>query len=62
MSTPNSSVVPERKVGAGALAGAFTVLVVFLLREFADLQLSGEVASAITTMATFGVAYYVPNA
>ena len=51
---------PDRKVTAGALAGAVTVIGGWALREFAGVDLPAEVASAATTILTFGVAYFVP--
>lgn len=43
--------VPSRKVGAGGLAGALSVLV----------DVPPEVASAFTTVIGFGVGYFVSS-
>lgn len=54
---PSSS--PSRKVSAGALAGAFSILFVYLVKTFAHQDIPGEAASAITTVFTFLVSYMV---
>jgi hypothetical protein len=60
----NSAYIPTRKVGASALAGALSILVVWVLNTFilADHTLiTGEVASALTTVLTFLVGYFFPG-
>lgn len=52
---------PDRKVTAGALAGALTIVLVWAVQEFAQVVIPGEVASAITMIITFCVSYLVPN-
>lgn len=52
----------ERKVTAGALAGAVTVIGGWALREFGGIDLPAEVASAVTTILTFATSWLVPNA
>lgn len=62
--TWRSHYVPYKKVSAGSLAGALSILVVWLLNSYV-LQgdpITGEVASAMTTILTFLVAYMVPEA
>lgn len=49
---------PSRKVGAGALAGATTIILVFILGS-AGVDLPAEVASAVTTILTFATSYFV---
>lgn len=49
---------PTRKVGAGALAGAVTIIGVWIAGQF-GLDVPGEVGSAITTVLTFGASYMV---
>lgn len=59
-----SSVVPTRKVGASALAGAISVVLVWVVNTWAltgSIKITGEVASALTTMITFAVGYFVPE-
>lgn len=55
-----NSKVPDRKVGAGALAGAVMVIGVFTAEQLGT-QIPPEVASAMTTLLTFGVSYLVHN-
>ena len=42
--------VPSRKVQAGSLAGAVTVLLVWTADEFLGIAITAEVASAITVV------------
>ena len=55
--------MPSRKVGASALAGALSVILVWGLNSFAmpdgGPEISGEIASAITTILSFLTAYVV---
>jgi hypothetical protein len=50
---------PSRKVTAGALAGALSVVLVYVVRASSGVDIPGEVGSAITTILTFGVSYFV---
>ncbi len=50
----------ERKVGAGGLAGALSVILVWIISEVGA-DIPGEVASAITTVLTFVTAWVVPD-
>ena len=52
---------PTRKVGAGALAGAVTVIGVFIA-ESLGADIPAEVASSITTILAFAASYLVPDA
>lgn len=52
--------LPSRKVGAGALAGALSVIVVWCAGA-AGLDVPPEVASAATTVIGFAVGYYVSD-
>ena len=52
---------PDRKITAGALAGAMTVIFAWILREFAQIQMPAEVSSAVTLIVYFLVGYIVPN-
>jgi hypothetical protein len=59
---PKQSYLPSRKVGAGALAGALSVVLVWALNNLVltgPTKITGEVASAITTILTFAVGYFV---
>jgi hypothetical protein len=51
----SSSYVPTRKVGASALAGALSVVLVWILNSFVftdpnGTKITGEIASALTTI------------
>lgn len=57
---------PTRKVGASAIAGALTAILVFILNSFVfrdpnGVKITGEIASALTTVLTFLVGYIVPD-
>lgn len=52
--------VPVRKVGAGALSGALTTLVLWLV-GLTGVDIPATVAAAITLLITAGVAYAVPS-
>ena len=59
-----TSYLPSRKVGAGALAGALSVVLVWIINTFVltgSVKITGEVASALTTILTFLVGYFVPE-
>jgi hypothetical protein len=61
----SQSYVPTRKVGASALAGALSVIIVWAVNTFVltgTIKITGEVASAFTTILTFLVGYFVPEA
>ena len=49
---------PGRKVGAGALAGAVTVIGVYVAESFGA-EVPPEVASAVTTVLSFVTSYLV---
>lgn len=51
---------PTHKVRAGGLAGATTVILVWLL-EYAGVSVPAEVASAITVLLSFGASYVTPE-
>jgi hypothetical protein len=53
--------VPNRKVAAGGLAGALTVVVISLTRNALGYDMNAEEASAVTTIVSFLVSYFVPN-
>lgn len=53
---------PTNKVTAGALAGALSVILVYVLNTYVlTPPLSGEVASALTVLLTFVTGYLVPE-
>lgn len=60
----DSSRRPTRKVGASALAGALSVVLVWIIHNFVltgSTQITAEIASALTTILTFLVGYFVPE-
>ena len=56
------SAAPVRKVTAGGLAGALSIAVVWLLKQFANVDTPPVVATAFTTILSFLVSYIVPPA
>lgn len=52
-----STANPTRKVTAGGLAGAVTVILVWVVQEAFAIEIPGEVASAITVVLSFAAAY-----
>ena len=50
--------MPNRKVGAGLLAGAFTIILVWAV-GMAGVKVPAEVASAFTTILSFLTSYFV---
>ena len=49
---------PNRKVGAGGLAGALSIVLVWLLSQM-GYSLPPEVSSGLTTIVTFITSYFV---
>ena len=54
------SAAPARKVGVAALGAAVTTILVWLLNDYADAEITQTVAGAITTVVVFSLAYLVP--
>lgn len=53
---------PTRKVLAGGVAGAITLVVVWALNTYflpLGKPITGEIAAALTTLASFGLSYWV---
>jgi hypothetical protein len=64
-SAKQQDAVPTRKVTAGGIAGAASILIVFLLNTYIlppDKPLTAEIAAALTTILSFAIAYLVPPA
>lgn len=55
------TLVPTRKVVAGGLAGALTTLIVAVIEGLGGIEVSPDVAAALTTVLSFIVAYAVPE-
>ncbi len=54
------SALPVRKVSAGGLAGALTAIIVWILSAAFKIDIPPAIASAITVVIGFIVAYLVP--
>jgi hypothetical protein len=54
--------IPTRKVAAGGVVGAMTLLIVGALHQFTQIHVSAETAISIQTVVAFVIAYLVPNA
>ena len=52
---------PNRKVGSGALAGALSVILVYLI-SLAGVEVPGAVGAAIATVLGFVTSYFVKEA
>lgn len=53
--------MPYTKVTAGAIAGAVTVILIFVIQTLTSLEIPAEVAAAVTVLLTFAVSYFVPE-
>ena len=65
MAAMQNSAMPIRKVSVGALAGAVSTVIVFVLNTFVlshDQQIPAEVATALATVLSFCASYFVPPA
>lgn len=51
-----------RKVAAGGLGGALSVVFIELLQQIFHVTIDAALSSSITTILTFTVSYFVPNA
>ena len=51
---------PNKKVGAGALAGALAIVLIWIVSLF-GVEVPGAVGAAIATILGFITAYYVPE-
>lgn len=55
--TPAPDPTPKAKVVAGGLAGSATTIVLFILVNYAGVELPAEVGAALTTILSFVFAY-----
>lgn len=53
----NNDLTPKSKVAAGGVAGAISIVLIFIGQQI-GLDIPAEVASAFTTILTFGAAYF----
>lgn len=53
--------VPSRKVGSGALAGAIAAILLWVLETFTSADIPAEIAAAFTTIVYFVTSYWVKD-
>jgi hypothetical protein len=56
-----NSAAPVRKVSAGGIAGALSIVLVFVLGSM-GVDVTAEVAAALTTIISFAAGYLTPAA
>lgn len=60
MATANQPTAsPTRKVAAGGIGGAISIVIIYLIQALFGVELPGEVASAVTLLISFGSSYIV---
>jgi hypothetical protein len=52
---------PQRKIVAGGLAGAISMIAVWALEKITGITVPADIALAINTVFVFGVQYAIPN-
>lgn len=52
---------PQRKVVAGGLAGAISVIIVWVLEQATGITVPADIALAINTVFVFGIQYFTAN-
>ena len=52
-------VTPNRKVSAGGIAGALSIILVWALKAYGHTELPPEVASGVTTLISFATSYFI---
>lgn len=50
---------PTRKVAAGGVGGALSIVVIYAFQGLTGVQLPAEVSSAVTLLVTFATSYIV---
>jgi hypothetical protein len=60
-SSGSGSLAPRRKVGAAGAGGAITTIVIWVLHDLAGVEVTPEVAAAITTVVAFLAGYFTPQ-
>lgn len=53
--------VPQRKIVAGGLAGAISLIAVWALEKATGIIVPADIALSINTVFVFGVQYFVKN-
>lgn len=54
--------VPSRKVSAAGVAGALTLVLVYLVNQFTGVEITAEVSAALTTLIAFAGGYFTKEA
>lgn len=61
--TPATSWIPSRKAVGGSILGtAAAQIIVAVCDQYLKTPLTPELASAVTTVCVFAIAYFIPNA
>ena len=59
---PKAELTPTRKVGFSAIAGALSIVLVWVLKTYGVSEIPPEVSSAMTTVISAIVGYFVVDA
>lgn len=54
--------MPNRKIGSAALAGGLSIMIVWAIKQWGQVEMPPEVASGFTTVLSFITGYLVPDA
>ena len=54
--------MPTRKITSVALAGALSIILVWAVKHFANVDIPGEVGQALTVVLSVVTGYVVPDA
>lgn len=57
----DSNNVPNRKVAVGGIAGAIMIVVAWVSKAYAGVEIPAEVALSFSTIIVFILQYFVPN-
>lgn len=52
--------LPTNKVAAGAVTGALTAIIVWVVRQWGQVEMPPEIAVAVSTVLSFIVSYMTP--
>lgn len=55
------NLTPTAKAGSAGIAGALSVIVIWVLSSICKIEIPPEIASAITTVVAFAAAYIAPR-
>lgn len=51
---------PTRKVTGGAIAGALSIVLIWIIGQF-EVKVPAEISSALTTLVTFATSYWLSD-